>query len=271
MATDNSSPLENQKSNSRLGGILRNAYQRGLSSPVVIVAVIIFVALVAMLPFTLHTTAKHLTRAATHPTTAKSVSSSSTTAPSTTTTAPATTTTVPTTTTTTTPTTTTPATPVPGAPSTPSCDAGPGGSPIEPSTIFIGCATSNTYLSDIQWTYWGLLTATATATIDINQCVPNCAMGKYTSYPVSVVLSDPGHMTMNGVPTGPLVFLGMLMSPTTSSRSYLFVTGLYLFVTDAPATVSPSGTPVSPSCNPSAATAVAAMSCPLLTDWGYAP
>ena len=226
MTTDNSSHPENQKSNSRLGGILRNAYRRGLSSPVVIVAVIILVALVVMLPFTVHTTTKHLTRPATHPATTKSVSSSSTTAPSTTTTAPATTT-VPTTTTTTTPTTTTPATPVPGAPSTMNCMYDPSGLPfersfagpagIEPSTIFIGCATSAVNLSNIQWTYWGLLTATATATLNFNNCTPNCAMGTFIHSPATIVLSNPGYSGFSrGVDNSSTYIFGNIqITPTT--------------------------------------------------------
>ncbi len=96
-------------------------------------------------------------------------------------------------------------------PTAPNCDTG--GSGFEPTEIFIGCATSADFLSNLQWTSWTPTSATGTAIHNINNCEPDCAGGTYAKFPVEVTLTDP--TTVYGVYS----FATITMNPTTNSGS----------------------------------------------------
>ena len=75
--------------------------------------------------------------------------------------------------------------------------------------IFVGCATSADNLSPIRWASWTAAGATGNGMHNINNCEPDCAAGTFTSFPVSVALSDP--VSVDGM----LVFATISMTPTT--------------------------------------------------------
>ena len=60
-----------------------------------------------------------------------------------------------------------------------------------PTSYVLACADANTYFNSIKWTTWGKTTATATATFVQNNCEPDCAAGKFISYPAALKLSKP--------------------------------------------------------------------------------
>jgi hypothetical protein len=154
-------------------------------------------------------------------------------------TAPTTTTSVVPSTTTPPPTTTT--TPPQDLPAAPNCDPQLGGSGFEPTSIFIGCATSADNLVNIVWSTWTATNSTGTATHNINDCQPDCAGGTFSGFPVEVTLSDPA--MLNGV----YVFTTITMTPTTTS-------GSRESATNVPCVSGPSGT-----CSSSG------------PDWGFVP
>jgi serine/threonine protein kinase len=45
------------------------------------------------------------------------------------------------------------------------------------------------YVKNLVWSDWGNSRATATGTLEIDNCTPNCAQGTYTGYPATVTLS----------------------------------------------------------------------------------
>jgi hypothetical protein len=46
------------------------------------------------------------------------------------------------------------------------------------------------YLQDLTWSGWGKAKAHGRGVLEIDNCVPNCASGTYTSYPATVTLSN---------------------------------------------------------------------------------
>jgi len=44
-------------------------------------------------------------------------------------------------------------------------------------------------VSNITWSTWSSAGATGTGTVNLNNCVPNCASGTFTGYPATVTLS----------------------------------------------------------------------------------
>jgi hypothetical protein len=59
----------------------------------------------------------------------------------------------------------------------------------EPSSIVLACADEGIRVEDLAWSAWTASGATGHGTLLENQCVPNCAEGKYAKYPVAVTLS----------------------------------------------------------------------------------
>ena len=64
---------------------------------------------------------------------------------------------------------------------------------IEPSSYTVFCADGNGTLLKIDWTSWTSTSAQARATYSANDCTPDCAAGKFHSYPATVTLSVPKH------------------------------------------------------------------------------
>jgi hypothetical protein len=100
----------------------------------------------------------------------------------------------------------------PSSPGAPPCDQNVGANApgVRPRMVFVGCATSADTLSSITWTRWTATGASGTGTHSINDCVPNCASGSYTKFPVTVQLSAPGDLG------GMDVFTTISMTPTTN-------------------------------------------------------
>lgn len=66
-----------------------------------------------------------------------------------------------------------------------------------PSSFILTCADAGDVLTNLRWVNWGPGAAFATGIEQINNCTPNCAAGKFISYPVLVNLwrpeALPGH------------------------------------------------------------------------------
>jgi hypothetical protein len=58
---------------------------------------------------------------------------------------------------------------------------------VAPRDYVLACGDGNTALTRLHWSHWGRPTATATATEELNLCVPDCVDGKLTRFPVTVV------------------------------------------------------------------------------------
>jgi hypothetical protein len=58
----------------------------------------------------------------------------------------------------------------------------------EPSSIVLTCADAGLRIEGLTWTEW-TDSAAGHGTLWENQCVPNCAEGKFAKYPVAVALS----------------------------------------------------------------------------------
>jgi hypothetical protein len=81
---------------------------------------------------------------------------------------------------------------------------------VRPGTFELACADGNDTLTKLHWTAWNPGYATATGTQVVNDCTPNCAQGRFDSYPIRVILW--GGTTVSGHP---------------AERRYTMVTVLY--------------------------------------------
>jgi hypothetical protein len=61
---------------------------------------------------------------------------------------------------------------------------------VRPKTLTLTCGDGNTALSKLRWSSFGGKSASASGTLEMNTCSPNCAEGKVISYPVSVSAGD---------------------------------------------------------------------------------
>jgi hypothetical protein len=61
---------------------------------------------------------------------------------------------------------------------------------VRPSSFILSCADANWSLTGLHWQTWGS-TGYATGTTVMNDCVPNCALGKFYYFPSSVVVWRP--------------------------------------------------------------------------------
>ena len=59
----------------------------------------------------------------------------------------------------------------------------------KPSSIVLACADDGVRVEGLTWADWTLAAARGHGTLWENQCVPNCAEGKFAKYPVTVTLS----------------------------------------------------------------------------------
>jgi hypothetical protein len=62
-------------------------------------------------------------------------------------------------------------------------------SQLHPRTIVVACADDNLELTKLQWSSFGGADAYAHGDYYANDCTPNCAAGKFHSYPVKLVAS----------------------------------------------------------------------------------
>lgn len=62
---------------------------------------------------------------------------------------------------------------------------------VKPKTVVVSCADDNFYIAGIKWDGWHASAAAGTGVGHVNNCTPNCAAGKFKTYPVSITFSDP--------------------------------------------------------------------------------
>lgn len=61
---------------------------------------------------------------------------------------------------------------------------------VRPASFVLTCADANDVLTGLRWVGWAS-EAFATSTETINNCTPNCAQGRFISYPALVALWRP--------------------------------------------------------------------------------
>jgi hypothetical protein len=95
-------------------------------------------------------------------------------------------------------------------PGAPPCEQQPGQdyALVRPSSLIFGCATSADSFFPIHWSSWTPTGATATATQNVNDCLPSCAGGTFSSYAMEVHLSAPEYVD------GMYVFFDISATPT---------------------------------------------------------
>jgi len=69
---------------------------------------------------------------------------------------------------------------------------------VRPSTFTLACADANDNLAHLSWASWSPGMASATGVQEENDCVPDCAAGRFRGYPVDVVFWGTG--TVPGQP-----------------------------------------------------------------------
>ncbi|MGD1050930.1 MAG: hypothetical protein ABR947_07650 [Solirubrobacteraceae bacterium] len=62
-------------------------------------------------------------------------------------------------------------------------------SQVRPSSIVLACADDNLVLTHLQWSSFGASEAKASGDYYVNGCTPDCAAGKFRSYPIKLTLS----------------------------------------------------------------------------------
>jgi hypothetical protein len=80
---------------------------------------------------------------------------------------------------------------------------------VEPNEIVLACADYGTLLEGLRWTSWTATTATATGTLEYNDCLPSCVAGHHHNIPgTRVTLTLP--VSRDG---GPLLWSRVQESP----------------------------------------------------------
>jgi hypothetical protein len=59
---------------------------------------------------------------------------------------------------------------------------------VRPKEIYVS-GDGTGVVTSLVWSNWGESHANATGVIQLDNCEPNCAQGKYTSYPATVTLA----------------------------------------------------------------------------------
>jgi hypothetical protein len=97
-----------------------------------------------------------------------------------------------------------------------SCTGQPGAVVLRPRGI--GCGL-DAYVSAVHWTSWTPTSASGTGTFHQDTCIPDCAIGAFKKFQVSVSLSDPGDWV------GHLVFEDIIVIPLSGRAPIEHVTG----------------------------------------------
>ena len=64
-----------------------------------------------------------------------------------------------------------------------------GAQAIAPASMTLTCADANYGLAAMKWQSWGAARTTGSGSASANNCTPNCAAGKFESYPVTATAS----------------------------------------------------------------------------------
>ena len=91
-----------------------------------------------------------------------------------------------------------------------------------PASFIISCADANSYLQQMTWKSWGAKSARASGKYTMNSCTPNCAAGKFVSYPATVTLSAP--KTVAGKRWFTILHVSYVTGTTTKSFNFGLLT-----------------------------------------------
>jgi hypothetical protein len=83
-----------------------------------------------------------------------------------------------------------------------------------PSEVVLSCADGNAYVSGITWSSWTATSAQGTGTLNLNNCIPDCAGGTFGKSATAVTLSSPVKTLTQG-----LVFGTVTWTTSSGSRS----------------------------------------------------
>src|SRR5689334_24908878 len=61
----------------------------------------------------------------------------------------------------------------------------------KPDREIVACGDGNFYVRQIEWTKWTRKAASGAGTGRLNDCMPNCAQGRFHSYKVKLIASKP--------------------------------------------------------------------------------
>jgi hypothetical protein len=61
----------------------------------------------------------------------------------------------------------------------------------KPTDMLIACGDGNVWVRSLRWSTWTSLKATGVGTWQQNNCLPDCARGRFLDYPVTLTLSEP--------------------------------------------------------------------------------
>ena len=70
-------------------------------------------------------------------------------------------------------------------------DCGDGAS-YKPKSVIIACGDGAFRIVKLKWSTWKQSGAAGHGTAKVNTCTPNCAQGKFKSYPVKLTADKPG-------------------------------------------------------------------------------
>ena len=62
---------------------------------------------------------------------------------------------------------------------------------VRPRSIVAACADANLYFTGLRWSTWSASRAVGTGIAHQNDCTPNCAAGRFHTYPAHVTLTAP--------------------------------------------------------------------------------
>jgi hypothetical protein len=62
---------------------------------------------------------------------------------------------------------------------------------VEPSSIVLNCGSGGGTASRLAWSQWTTTKAVGRGTVNLLNCVPNCASGQDVAYQISLTLSEP--------------------------------------------------------------------------------
>ncbi|MEU8980414.1 hypothetical protein ACFVXW_10390 [Streptomyces sp. NPDC058251] len=65
------------------------------------------------------------------------------------------------------------------------------GAQVRPGDFLLACGDGNNRLTALHWSSWGAASATGSGIDAVNDCQPDCATGKFRSFPVTVRLDRP--------------------------------------------------------------------------------
>jgi hypothetical protein len=79
-------------------------------------------------------------------------------------------------------------------------------------------------VTGLSWTGWGGARATATGTLQVNDCQPNCVSGKFTGYPATVTVTGLTAYRANGANGGRLEAYSAITvkAPSAPTKTYTF-------------------------------------------------